>query len=167
MRFKHGLTVGNRYTTYFIQELFKHNRYKGMRYSTTTNTLVLISDHIKSPYQDRWINDILHYNGTGISGVQSFDVSENKTLFVSRTNGVKIYLFEIFDSSEDKYIFMGEFELCDTPYFQNQFDNTGQLRKVCVFPLKPLDLDSTHMAIRDELINSAEIIKKRLKSLKT
>lgn len=167
MTFKHGLTIGDRYTTYFIQELFKHNPYRGMRYSKTTNTLVLISDHIKSPYEDRWINGILHYNGMGISGDQSFDFMQNKTLFQSRTNGVEIYLFEVFDSSEDKYIFMGQFELCDTPYFQNQFDNKDQLRKVCVFPLKSLDLDTTHMAIREDLLNSAEVTKRKNKKIQS
>lgn len=167
MNFKHGLTIGNRYNTYFIQELFQHNRYRGMRYSKTTNTLVLISDHIKSPYEDRWINGILHYNGMGISGDQSFEFMQNKILFESRTNGVDVYLFEVFDSSKDKYIFMGQFELCDTPYFQNQFDNTGQLRKVCVFPLKPLDLDTTHMAIREDLLNSAEVTKRKNKKIQS
>ncbi len=33
MPFEHNLIIGERYTTYFIQELFQHNRYRGMRYS--------------------------------------------------------------------------------------------------------------------------------------
>lgn len=167
MTFKHGLTIGSRYTTYFIQDLFKHNRYRGMRYSKETNTLVLISDHIKSPYEDRWINGILHYNGMGLSGDQSFDFMQNKTLYESNSNGVDIYLFEVFDCSKDKYIFMGQFKLFDTPYYQNQFDNKGQLRKVCVFPLKPLDLDKNSITIREDLLKSSEITKQKIKKIRS
>lgn len=165
MTFNHGLIIGNRYTTYYIQDLFKHNRYRGMRYSLSTNTLVLISDHINSPYEDRWINGILHYNGMGITGDQSFEFMQNKTLYNSRNNGVEIYLFEVFDETEDQYIFMGQFELCDPPYFQQQLDGNNQLRRVCVFPLKPLDLDNNQIVIRQELLISSRLKNKNAKKI--
>ncbi len=167
MSFKHNLVIGERYTTYFIQELFQHNRYRGMRYSTKTNTLVLISDHIKSPYEDRWIDGILHYNGMGLLGNQSFEFMQNKTLYESNNNGVEIYLFEVFDSTKDKYIFMGQFKLCGEPYTQKQFDNEGTLRDVCVFPLKPLDLDKNHMAVRAELLLHTKEKERKIRQIET
>ncbi|MDE5976921.1 MAG: HNH endonuclease [Turicibacter sp.] len=82
---------------------------------------------------------------------------QNKTLYESNSNGVEIYLFEVFDSTEDKYIFMGQFELYGEPYTQKQFDKEGTLRNVCVFPLKPLDLNISHIHLRAELLRCPEI----------
>lgn len=73
MSFNHGLKIGKGYSTYFLQKLFKHNRFRCMRHSLITNTLVLISDHVNSPYEDKWIDGILHYNGMGLIGDQSID----------------------------------------------------------------------------------------------
>ncbi len=32
----------------------------GMRRSKETNTLVIVSNHVSSVYDDRWIGDVLH-----------------------------------------------------------------------------------------------------------
>lgn len=42
----------------------------GMRRSTTTGTLVIISDHTKGLYDDKWYGDELHYTGMGKNGDQ-------------------------------------------------------------------------------------------------
>lgn len=47
-------------------------------------------------------------------------------------------MFEVFDNSKDKYIFMGQVELCGEPYVTMQYDKERNYRKVWVFPLKPL-----------------------------
>lgn len=48
-----------------IVETFKVENMGGMRRSRSTNTLVLISDHTKGLYEDKWYNVILHYTGMG------------------------------------------------------------------------------------------------------
>ena len=42
-------------------EIFKCSTQGGMRRSYKTNTLVLVSNHVKSIYDDKWIDNILHY----------------------------------------------------------------------------------------------------------
>ena len=42
----------------------------GMRYSKTTNTLVIVSDYAKGIYHDKWIGGALHYTGMGKNGEQ-------------------------------------------------------------------------------------------------
>lgn len=52
-------------------ELFLCSPQGGMRKSNKTNTLVLITNHLESVYNDVWEDDILHYTGMGQSGNQS------------------------------------------------------------------------------------------------
>ena len=51
-----------------VRKEFKCSLQGGMRRSLETNSLVLISDHYKSIYDDRWIDGVLHYTGTGQRG---------------------------------------------------------------------------------------------------
>jgi len=44
-----------------------------MRRSHKTNTLVIVSDHTKSLYDDKWFADELHYIGMGSKWNQSLD----------------------------------------------------------------------------------------------
>ena len=106
----------------------------GMRKSNATNSLVLISNHVKSIYNDRWEDDTLHYTGMGTSGDQSLDFMQNKTLAESVSNGVAVYLFEVF---EDKvYTYIGPVQLSGEPYQETQADESGNSRIVLIFPLK-------------------------------
>lgn len=61
----------------------------GVRRSLKTNTLVIISNHVESIYEDRWIGDELHYTGMGQVGDQELK-SQNKTLAESHSNGVSV-----------------------------------------------------------------------------
>jgi 5-methylcytosine-specific restriction protein A len=83
LAFNHGLKVDQHVTTEKLEEIFKHSRMSGMRKSNTTNTLVLICDHTKSKYDDRWVNDVLHYTGMGLNGNQQLNM-QNKTLYYSK-----------------------------------------------------------------------------------
>jgi len=166
MNFNHGLTIGKGYSTYYIQDIFKHNRYRGMRHSLTTNTLVLISNHLESPYEDKWIDGILHYNGMGIIGDQKIDFMQNATLLKSRETGVELYLFEIFDNSTEKYIFMGQVELSGEPYVTMQYDKEGKYRQVWVFPLKPLNQYWNSLFIDDRLLKETENSNHKLNKVK-
>lgn len=44
---------------------FKCSPQGGMRKSNATNSLVIISNHIKSIYDDRWVDNTFHYTGHG------------------------------------------------------------------------------------------------------
>ena len=70
----------------------------------------------------------------GLEGDQRIDSTQNKTLAEPQTNGVEVFLFEVFDSGN--YIFRGQVELTDKPYEEDQPDINSNLRKVWIFPLK-------------------------------
>ncbi|EPK5952171.1 HNH endonuclease [Pseudomonas aeruginosa] len=106
----------------------------GMRRSKRTNTLVIVSNHVESLYDDRWIDDVLHYTGMGQTGPQSLDFNQNKTLRESPTNGVAVHLFEVF--TKRVYTYIGEVVLAGNPYQEQQLDAEGNNRPVWVFPLR-------------------------------
>lgn len=134
----------------------------GMRRSLKTNTLVLISNHVDSIYDDRWIDGVLHYTGMGTEGDQSLDFMQNKTLSESAVNGVKIHLFEVFQEKE--YIYAGPVVLIGAPYQETQPDRNGTDRKVWVFPLKPQETDA--LSIAKAIVDaSAEVKQRRAKRL--
>ena len=115
-------------------EIFACSPQGGMRRSLKTNTLVIVSNHVKSIYDDRWEDDVLHYTGMGTKGNQSIDSTQNKTLAQSQNNGISIHLFEVFVDQE--YFYRGIVALCNDPYFERQPDERGMARDVCVFPLR-------------------------------
>ena len=82
----------------------------------------------------KWKNGILHYTGMGLKGDQSLSFMQNKTLAESKTNGVEIHLFEVFETS--KYTYKGEVSLSAEPYQDRQTDIDNQDRNVWIFPLK-------------------------------
>ena len=106
----------------------------GMRRSKKTNTLVLVSNHVKSIYDDKWIGDVLHYTGMGTKGDQSLNYMQNPTLNESDSNNVEIHLFEVFE--EKKYFYQGQVKLKSKPYQERQTDENGDSRSVWMFPLE-------------------------------
>lgn len=94
-------------------ELFRCSSQGGMRRSHETNTLVIVSNHIKSIYEDKWIDDVMHYTGMGTSGDQSLFFSQNKTLANTNTNDVEVHLFEVFKLRE--YYYQGIVKLSSDP----------------------------------------------------
>ncbi len=117
-----------------LMAIFKCSNTGGMRRSKKTNSLVIVCNHTKSFYQDKWKNGILHYTGMGLKGDQSLSFMQNKTLAESKTNGVEIHLFEVFETS--KYTYKGEVSLSAEPYQDRQTDIDNQDRNVWIFPLK-------------------------------
>lgn len=113
---------------------FRCSTQGGMRRSHTTNTLVIISNHVKSVYDDRWIGDIFHYTGMGQYGHQDLRFAQNKTLNESPISKVKIHLFEVFKARQ--YTYIGEVFLVDNAYQEQQYDAHKKLRNVWVFPLQ-------------------------------
>jgi 5-methylcytosine-specific restriction protein A len=136
--FEHGLNPGDTISNPELTDVFKCSPQGGMRRSRRTNTLVIVSDHTRGIYEDRWIDDILHYTGMGLEGDQKIDATQNKTLAELQSNGVEVYLFEVFEAGN--YIFRGQIELADVPYEEEQSDINGNLRKVWIFPLQIIDV---------------------------
>lgn len=134
MRFVPDLDYGDIISNNEIVEIFKCGNMGGMRRSHKTNTLVLICDHTKSLYEDKWRNGIILYTGMGKEGDQVLKGNQNATLYESGTNGVQVHLFEVFDRGE--YIYRGEVELANVPYREKQKDDRGLQRLVWMFPLR-------------------------------
>ena len=142
-----------------LQTIFECGNMGGMRKSNRTNSLVLISDYTKNLYEDRWIGDTLHYTGMGKIGDQTLS-SQNKTLYHSNENGILIYLFEVFESK--KYTFRGRVRLSGAPYQEEQPDETGERRKVWMFPLKLID----SVGIDEQyIVDNIEYKKRRIRRL--
>lgn len=118
-----------------LTQTFKVGNMGGMRRSTAFNCLVVIADHIKKRYDDKWFGDVLHYAGMGKHGDQVL-TKQNKLLAESATNGIELHLFESFARKE--YIYFGLAKLCAAPYQLRQKDREGNWRLVWIFPLQTL-----------------------------
>jgi 5-methylcytosine-specific restriction protein A len=132
-KFTPPFPVGSVVTNSDITTAFSVGNMGGMRRSKKTGTLVIISDHTKGLYDDKWYGEILHYTGMGKIGDQIITGNQNKTLAESDTNGVEVHLFEVLQPSE--YIYRGIVRLVGKPYQEEQKDDDGNLRKVWMFPL--------------------------------
>jgi 5-methylcytosine-specific restriction enzyme A len=147
-----SFSIGSEVTNNQLRTEFACGIMGGMRRSKKTNSLVIISDHTKPPYDDDWQDNTLHYTGMGLKGDQLLTSQQNKTLAESNINGVAIYLFEVFEPT--KYIYQGLVELCGNPYQEIQSDLDGNNRLVWMFPLriitpKPIEqrvLESNYLA---------------------
>jgi 5-methylcytosine-specific restriction enzyme A len=97
MSFSHNLKPGTTISNEQLTHLFKCSPQGGMRRSHKTNTLVIVSDHSKKIYEDRWEDNTFHYTGMGMVGDQNLNCAQNKTLARLPINGVEAYLFEVFE----------------------------------------------------------------------
>ena len=130
------LAVGAEVSNADIVRIFQCGNMGGMRRSKKTGTLVIISDDTKRLYKDTWKNGILYYTGMGKVGDQVLEGNQNGTLYHSNTNGVKVHLFEVMKKTI--YTYRGIVTLADAPYQDDQLDNTGNMRKVWIFPVRPI-----------------------------
>ena len=122
-----------------LRNLFGCSPQGGMRRSIKTNSLILISNHVKTIYEDRWMGELFLYTGMGQKGDQEF-ISQNKTLAESNENQVDVYLFEVWEVK--KYSFTGRVKLAEIPYREIQTDSDGLDRSVLIFPLMLIDGDA-------------------------
>lgn len=159
-----NIKKGDELTNSQIVEIFKCGNQGGMRKSNTHNCLLLITDHTKSLYDDRIDSEgVLHYTGMGKKGDQTLSY-QNKTLYESRTSGVKVFYFEKY-GKESLYTFIGEVGLIDEPYQEEQLDENLMPRQVYVFPLKLFDGEEFPLISSDELKETVEIKRKKIKKL--
>ncbi len=146
-----------------LMSIFKCGPQGGMRRAHKTKSLILVSDHTKSIYEDRWIDNIFHYTGMGLTGNQSLSFNQNRTLADSKTIDITLLLFEVFEKG--KYVFIGEVELAGEPYIEEQPDQNNSIRNVYVFPLK-LKNNEELPPINEEIINKNEIeLRKKARKL--
>ena len=176
MKFDPQLELGTELSNSELRDLFGCSLYSGMNRSLKTNTLALVSNRIKSIYQDRIDGQIIHYTGMGQVGDQTL-TSQNKTLNESNINNVDVHLFEVL--TPQIYTYVGPVELAANPYQETQEDSEGKDRKVWMFPLrlknglyiepvkieKIKDLELTRERLvqklsRDELLHRAKLASK-------
>ena len=142
-----NLKIGRVLNSLSLRDIFQVSNQGGMRGSHKTNSLVLISNHFSSQsqktdenaksenvYTDEWKDGIFHYTGMGLKGNQDKNYMQNRTINESSSNGVNLYLFEVF--SKGYFTFSGKVELSGEPYVSFQEDVTGKLREVWIFPLR-------------------------------
>lgn len=134
--FNPGLEIGQEINNARLREIFGCGLQGGMRRSTKTNTLVIVSDYTRGIYHDKWIGGVLHYTGMGLSGDQDINYMQNRTLNESDYNGVDVHLFEVMDPTV--YTYCGRVKLVDKPYTEMQPDQDGINRKVWMFPVQPV-----------------------------
>lgn len=136
MSAKVGPKVGQEFSNDDIWKTFQCGNQGGMRRSKKTNSLVIISDHTKGYYQDKWDKEAktFLYTGMGKTGDQQLTYAQNKTLNESNNNGIRVHLFEVFE--KNKYVYEGTVKLVKQPYQETQPDFEGHSRKVWIFPLK-------------------------------
>jgi len=163
MVFNPNIKNGDVLTNDEICRIFKCSPQGGMRKNNETNTLVIVSDHTKSIYEDRWEGDVFHYTGMGLLGNQSLNFAQNKTLNESHHNSVDLFLFEVF--SQGKYIFQGRIRLAGKPYSEKQPDENQQIRDVWIFPLKLIDQGSPPLISEEDFQHKNKIRKKKAKKL--
>lgn len=72
MSFNPGLKIGQILKNNELVEIFKCGNMGGMRRSKATNTLVIVIDHTKGLYKDKWKGGVLHYTGMGKVGDKIF-----------------------------------------------------------------------------------------------
>jgi len=160
LSFRHGLKAGDTISNSELTTIFMCSPQGGMRRSRNTNCLVVISDHTKSIYEDRWVaNDTIHYSGIGLEGDQKIEIAPNKTLVESGSNGVTPYLFEVYESG--KYLYRGQVVLAGEPYQETQPDRKDTIRNVWVFPLRVIGADAGYEVPAD-LIGRKQKKKERI-----
>lgn len=157
MAFDPKIEIGQELTNKQICGIFKCSLNGGMNRSLRTNTLVLVSNRVKSLYQDKFDRDVIYYTGEGQIGDQKL-TKQNRTLAESASNGVDVHFFEVLEPQ--KYSYLGAVILSAEPYQELQLDKNKNLRKVWMFPLTP---KTRHLnPIRLEKIKNLELERESL-----
>ena len=162
MPFDSKLMQGQVLTNEEICEIFKCSSQGGLRRSRKTNSLVLISYHNNTLFEDRWEDGIFHYAGMGLEGDQSIEFAQNRTLAESDSNNINLFLFEVFESG--KYVYQGRVHLDGSPYKEKQLDKKGKIRDVWIFPLRLAD--GNHPVIIPEGIFQKDLSHKKRRASK-
>jgi 5-methylcytosine-specific restriction enzyme A len=153
--FEMPLEAGNVADNESLRAIFRCSLQGSMRWSATTRSLVLVSDHTQPGNEDTWIGKVFHFTGTGVAGEEGPVSRQNKTLAAAKETGSRLFLFEVF--YEGQFTYIGEVDVKDNPYRSRQHDREGHLRDVLVFPLELKDHRNPPL-VRKEPAAETEII---------
>lgn len=149
--FDPGIAIGTVLTENEVHETFECQTTLGIRMSKKNNLFVIMSGSAKKQiYHDRWVDDVLYYNGTDINS----DTSANQTLIRGKGNN-NSQLYDVWFADEasrpqiflfvkriaNQCVYKGEVVLDREPFIEDRGDNSG--RKVWIFPLKLKSFDAT------------------------
>lgn len=126
--------LGKKYKRDDLISAFKGAFQGGINICKRTNTLVITSLHTSNRiYDDKLFDgDIMYYTGEGQVGDQRM-WKGNKAIFEAKSINRDIHLFVRFKPTE--YTYFGIVELVDNPFFADEIDVEGNMRKVIKFPI--------------------------------
>lgn len=154
MEFDPGLKIGDILTFQTLREKFDCGNAGGILPSNKNKAVVIVSNHIKGIYSDRWEGDVLHYTGAGQEGDQKL-TGNNKSLLEAESKGYTIYFFEVL--KEKEYIYRGIVKVVGDPYQAEQPDKNGNKRKVWMFPVKLVqDVETAEAEADKKLLEALE-----------
>ena len=130
--FKPSFKIGQSVSNDQIMNEFVCKNSCGIRYSTTTNSIVLIANHNFGLYEDRPVGGTFLYTGEGQVGNQTM-TRGNKRLNSAKFGYISVHLFEHFPGGIG-YIYSGPVSVGE-PYQETQPDINGKTRSVFIFPL--------------------------------
>lgn len=115
----------------------------GMRYSTTTRSLILSMKEDGIYKNKMGANGIWYYVGMGQKGDQYFDWRQNSRLrdFLMNKENTDVIEVHLFKKEKAGYIYLDEVvkdSSIKSPYFDYQIDVNGNRRRVCIFPIRTM-----------------------------
>lgn len=131
----HSLKPGEVISNQKLMEIFKCACEGGIRYSSKTNTLVLVNNNVKNIYPNRWDKNCFLFAGKEEKAQQGF-TRANKRLNQFLTENKDVFLFEVNEAG--KYEYKGRVKLCREPYMQTMQAKGKPEAKVWIFPLEIL-----------------------------
>jgi 8-oxo-dGTP diphosphatase len=126
--------LGEKYKREDLMSAFKGAFQGGINICKRTNTIVITSKHTGNRiYDDKLFDgDVMYYTGEGQVGDQKM-WKGNKAILEAKEKGRDIHLFVRFKPTE--YTYFGIVELVDQPYYADEKDTEGTIRKVIKFPM--------------------------------
>ena len=131
--------IGNIYKREDLLSAFKGAFQGGINICKKTNTVVITSLHTGNRiYDDKLFDgDVMYYTGEGQRGNQKL-WKGNKAIYEAKDMGRDIHLFVRFKKTE--YTYYGKVQLVDEPFFADEKDVDGLMRKVIKFPMMQVSL---------------------------
>ena len=126
--------LGKKYKRDDLISAFGGSFMRGINICKKTNTIVITSKHTGNRiYDDKLFEgDIMYYTGEGQEGNQTLAFG-NKAIYEAKDKNIPIHLFVVFKKTE--YTYYGEVEVVDQPFFADERDVKGTMRKVIKFPM--------------------------------
>lgn len=126
--------LGEKYKREELMSAFMGAFQGGINICKRTNTIVITSKHTGNRiYDDKLFDgDIMYYTGEGQIGDQKM-WKGNKAILEAKEKERDIHLFVRFKPTE--YTYFGIVDLIDQPFFADERDTEGNMRKVIKFPM--------------------------------